>query len=82
MTLTASDGPLFPNGRSSGKTLGARKFTVREGANVPLVVKLSGSATKTLKHAGKLKCTTVIRTTDAAGQTTTVKRNYTFKKKR
>jgi len=58
------------------------KFTVPEGAKVPLKVKLGKSATKKLKKAGKLKCTAVVKTTDAAGQTTTVEVDYTFKKKK
>ena len=33
---------------------------------MPLKVKLAKSATKKLRKAGKLKCTAVVRTTDAA----------------
>ena len=73
---------LFPNGKSSGKTLGSKQFTVPKGGTVPLKVKLSKSATQKLKKAGKLKCTSVVKTTDAAGQTTTVKLNYTLKMKK
>jgi len=72
---------LFPSGKTSGTTLGSKKFTVPDGGSVPLKVKLSKSATKKLKKKGKLKCTVVIKTTDAAGQTSTVKRSYTLKKK-
>ncbi|MET0685559.1 MAG: Ig-like domain-containing protein, partial [Solirubrobacteraceae bacterium] len=73
---------LFPNGKTSGRTLGSKKFTVPEGATVPLKVKLGKSATKKLRKAGKLKCTAVVKTTDAAGQTTTVEVDYTFKKRK
>ena len=73
---------LFPTGKSSGKTLGSKKFTVPQGGTVPLKVKLTKSATNKLKKAAKLKCTAVVKTTDAAGQTTTVKLNYTLKKKK
>jgi hypothetical protein len=55
---------------------------VPEGGTVPLKVKLGTSATKKLRKAGKLKCTAVVKTTDAAGQTSTVQVNYTFKAKK
>ena len=73
---------LFPNGKTSGTTLGSKKFTVPEGGKRPA----QGQAEQ-VRHEeaqegkGKLKCTVVVKTTDAAGQTTTVKVNYTFKKK-
>jgi PKD repeat protein len=73
---------LFPSGKTSGTTLGSKKFTVPEGGSVPLKVKLGTSATKKLRKAAKLKCTAVVKTTDAAGQTSTVQVNYTFKAKR
>ena len=77
---------LFPAGKAGARaaaaaTYGSAKITVPAGKAVPLKVKLSKAAQKKLKKAGKLKVTVVIKITDQAGQTTTIKRNYTLKKK-
>ncbi|MDQ1679632.1 MAG: large repetitive protein, partial [Frankiaceae bacterium] len=74
---------LFPAGQApttaKASPYGKKSFRVAPGKKVPLTVKLTKKATAQLKKKGKLKITAVIKTVDAAGHTTTIRRNYTLK---
>jgi len=60
----------------------ARTFRIDTTAPAVTITSLGTCATEKLRKAGRLKCTAVVKTTDAAGQTSTVRVNYTFKAKK
>jgi hypothetical protein len=55
---------------------------VPEGKKVPLKVKITKLSSASLRNKRKLKLTALIKTSDAAGATTTIKRTYTLRARR